>query len=134
MHTHAWYYTGGHYDRSKTVSENLKLCPALLSRFDLIFILFDSPDAGRDQMLSEHVISLHSGKAKHIHPSSQHHSNSHFQTNPGFPFSASSSSTSSSSSFEAPTRLSLSERLHASPAEMKALQPLTPSILRKYIG
>jgi hypothetical protein len=32
---------GGHYDKSKTVSENLKLSPALLSRFDLVFILLD---------------------------------------------------------------------------------------------
>lgn len=34
---------GGHYDKSKTVSENLKLGPALLSRFDLVFILMDQP-------------------------------------------------------------------------------------------
>lgn len=31
---------------------------ALLSRFDLIFILLDKPDEERDQMLSEHVISV----------------------------------------------------------------------------
>ena len=30
---------GGHYNGSKTVSENLKLSSALLSRFDLTFIL-----------------------------------------------------------------------------------------------
>ena len=35
---------GGHYNRAKTVSENLKLGPALLSRFDLVFILIDKPD------------------------------------------------------------------------------------------
>eukprot|EP00026_Physarum_polycephalum_P003849 Phypoly_transcript_03865.p1 GENE.Phypoly_transcript_03865~~Phypoly_transcript_03865.p1 ORF type:complete len:758 (+),score=108.96 Phypoly_transcript_03865:32-2275(+) len=50
---------GGHYDRSKTVSENLKMGPALLSRFDVIFILLDRPDEERDKLLSEHVISLH---------------------------------------------------------------------------
>jgi DNA helicase MCM8 len=32
---------GGHYNRAKTVVENLKMSPALLSRFDLIFILLD---------------------------------------------------------------------------------------------
>lgn len=32
---------GGHYNRAKTVVENLKMAPALLSRFDLIFILLD---------------------------------------------------------------------------------------------
>ncbi|XP_059621316.1 DNA helicase MCM8 [Phlebotomus argentipes] len=31
----------GHYDHSKTVSENLKLHPAVLSRFDIVFILMD---------------------------------------------------------------------------------------------
>lgn len=32
--------------------------PALLSRFDVIFILLDKPDEERDKMLSEHVISV----------------------------------------------------------------------------
>jgi DNA helicase MCM8 len=27
---------GGHYNKAKTVSENLKMNPALLSRFDLV--------------------------------------------------------------------------------------------------
>ena len=35
---------GGHYDRAKTVSENIKLGPGLLSRFDLVFLLLDRPD------------------------------------------------------------------------------------------
>ncbi|KAJ1971617.1 hypothetical protein H4R34_005681, partial [Dimargaris verticillata] len=40
---------GGHYNKAKTVSENLKMNSALLSRFDLIFILLDKPDVQRDQ-------------------------------------------------------------------------------------
>jgi DNA helicase MCM8 len=32
---------GGHYNRAKTVGENLKLPPNLLSRFDLLFVLLD---------------------------------------------------------------------------------------------
>ncbi|KAF0975071.1 hypothetical protein FDP41_005824 [Naegleria fowleri] len=52
---------GGHYNRAKTVGENLKINPALLSRFDLIFILLDKPDELRDKLLSEHVLKLHSG-------------------------------------------------------------------------
>jgi DNA helicase MCM8 len=51
---------GGHYNRGKTVAENLKMPTPLLSRFDLIFILLDNPDTARDQLLSEHVIALHS--------------------------------------------------------------------------
>lgn len=35
---------GGHYNKAKTVSENLKMNSALLSRFDLVFILLDKPD------------------------------------------------------------------------------------------
>jgi DNA replicative helicase MCM subunit Mcm2 (Cdc46/Mcm family) len=52
-------FKGGHYDRSKTVAENLKLSPALLSRFDLVFILLDKPDEGIDKRLSEHVMAMH---------------------------------------------------------------------------
>ncbi len=32
---------GGHYNKAKTVAENLRMNPALLSRFDLVFILID---------------------------------------------------------------------------------------------
>ena len=31
--------SGGHYNKTKTVAENLEIGPALLSRFDLVFIL-----------------------------------------------------------------------------------------------
>ncbi|XP_006822145.1 DNA helicase MCM8-like [Saccoglossus kowalevskii] len=51
---------GGHYNKAKTVAENLKMGSALLSRFDLVFILMDKPDEEMDCMLSEHVMALHS--------------------------------------------------------------------------
>ena len=35
---------------------------AMLSRFDLIFILVDRPDDALDQRVSEHVLALHSGE------------------------------------------------------------------------
>ena len=41
--------------------ENLKMSAAMLSRFDLIFILMDRPDDALDQRVSEHVLALHSG-------------------------------------------------------------------------
>ena len=44
----------------KTVSENLKMNSALLSRFDLVFILLDKPDEEIDCILSENVMALHS--------------------------------------------------------------------------
>lgn len=51
---------GGHYNLKKTVSENLKMSSALLSRFDLVFILLDRPDANMDKFLSNHVMNMHS--------------------------------------------------------------------------
>jgi DNA helicase MCM8 len=65
---------GGHYNTAKSVSENLKISNPLLSRFDLIFILLDKPNPGQDQLLSEHIIGIHSGR-KHApapNPSSNH--------------------------------------------------------------
>ncbi|KND03322.1 uncharacterized protein SPPG_02368 [Spizellomyces punctatus DAOM BR117] len=55
---------GGHYNKAKTVSENLRMNSALLSRFDLVFILLDRPDEEMDMFLSEHIIKLHSGTIK----------------------------------------------------------------------
>jgi len=51
---------GGHYDNSKTVNENLKMPSALLSRFDLVFILLDKPEESHDRMLSEYIMQSHS--------------------------------------------------------------------------
>jgi len=43
--------SGGHYNRRKTVCENLKMPTALLSRFDLVFILLDRPDEHHDRLV-----------------------------------------------------------------------------------
>lgn len=48
----------GHYNKAKTVSENLKMKSALLSRFDLIFILLDRPDPQLDILLTAHIQTL----------------------------------------------------------------------------
>ncbi|KAG8648488.1 hypothetical protein MANES_08G003200v8 [Manihot esculenta] len=56
---------GGHYNRAKTVNENLKMSAALLSRFDLVFILLDKPDKVLDKQVSDHIMSLHAGYAEH---------------------------------------------------------------------
>ena len=37
---------------------------AILSRFDLVFLLLDDPDLQRDKKLSEHVMKLHSRNRK----------------------------------------------------------------------
>ncbi|KAI5054214.1 hypothetical protein GOP47_0030893, partial [Adiantum capillus-veneris] len=62
---------GGHYNRSKTVNENLKMSAALLSRFDLVFILLDKPDELMDQRLSEHIMALHAGSEERYNAAKQ---------------------------------------------------------------
>ncbi len=44
--------------KSKSVAENLKLGSALLSRFDLVFILLDSPDERKDRFLTDHIMNV----------------------------------------------------------------------------
>lgn len=52
--------SGGHYNKAKSVAENLKVWPTLLSRFDLVFILLDRADAHLDDLLTAHIQALHS--------------------------------------------------------------------------
>jgi len=54
---------GGHYNRGKSVGENIKTNAALLSRFDLVFILVDKPDQQHDRMISGHILAAHRGAA-----------------------------------------------------------------------
>ena len=56
--------SGGHYTRAKTVAENLKLSKAMLSRFDITFLLLDRPDEALDEKLSLHILAQHAGSAK----------------------------------------------------------------------
>lgn len=54
----------GHYNRSRTIMENIRISNAILSRFDLVFLMLDDPDLMRDKKLSEHVMRLHSRNRK----------------------------------------------------------------------
>ena len=54
---------GGHYNHNKTISQNIKLDEALLSRFDLIFVLLDRPDQEIDKYLSEQILSKLKGSS-----------------------------------------------------------------------
>ena len=60
---------GGGWNRAKTVQQNLGLSGAMLSRFDLLFVMRDAPDAALDQRLSEHVLAMHSGEIHMLEPS-----------------------------------------------------------------
>jgi DNA replication licensing factor MCM7 len=45
----------GRYDKSKKPHENINLPAALLSRFDIIFLLLDQADIDSDLRLAKHV-------------------------------------------------------------------------------
>lgn len=47
------------YNPSLSVVENVKLPPTLLSRFDLIYLILDSPQADRDRRLAQHLVGLY---------------------------------------------------------------------------
>ena len=49
----------GNYMKGKSLKENIKISNAILSRFDLIFLLLDKPDPNRDQKLSSHIMKIH---------------------------------------------------------------------------
>jgi len=50
----------GRYNPYKSPVENIDLPPALLSRFDLVFLLLDTVDGDRDKQLALHVSKVHS--------------------------------------------------------------------------
>ena len=49
----------GHYNRQRSIIDNMRISNAILSRFDLIFLMLDDPDLNRDKLLSEHVMRMH---------------------------------------------------------------------------
>jgi DNA replication licensing factor MCM7 len=49
----------GRYNTKVSPNENINLPAALLSRFDLLFLLLDKPDSDDDRRLAEHVTYVH---------------------------------------------------------------------------
>jgi len=45
----------------RSPAENINLPPALLSRFDIMWLLLDRPEADTDRRLAQHIIALHQG-------------------------------------------------------------------------
>jgi DNA replication licensing factor MCM4 len=48
------------YNPKKSVVENVKLPPTLLSRFDLIYLVLDKQSEASDRRLANHIVSLYS--------------------------------------------------------------------------
>jgi replicative DNA helicase Mcm len=46
----------GRFDKYESIAPQINLTPALMSRFDLIFILTDDPDTTRDSQIAEHIL------------------------------------------------------------------------------
>ncbi|XP_040836911.1 DNA helicase MCM8 isoform X2 [Ochotona curzoniae] len=109
---------GGHYNKAKTVSENLKMGSALLSRFDLVFILLDTPNEDHDHLLSEHVIAIRAGKQNTVSSATVARMNSQ--------------ESNTSSILEVVSEKPLVERLKVAPGE--AVDPIPHQLLRKYVG
>ncbi|CAI9575112.1 unnamed protein product, partial [Staurois parvus] len=106
---------GGHYNKGKTVSENLKMGSALLSRFDLVFILLDTPNVDHDHLLSEHVMAMRAGSKETLRGAT-----------------VTRTDTQDSSVLEVPSERPLKERLKGRPGEY--FDPIPHQLLRKYIG
>jgi len=51
--------TLGRYNPYQTIAQNLSLPITILSRFDLIFVLRDQPEAEKDTRMAEHILGLH---------------------------------------------------------------------------
>ena len=49
----------GRFDRYESIAEQINMPPALLSRFDLIFVLIDTPEHVRDRKIANHIIQSH---------------------------------------------------------------------------
>jgi replicative DNA helicase Mcm len=49
----------GRFDRYKSIADQIELPSTILSRFDLIFVVEDKPDAERDKELAAHILRIH---------------------------------------------------------------------------
>ena len=49
----------GRFDQFIPIAEQINMPPSLLSRFDLIFVMTDQPEAERDAAIAQHIIKTH---------------------------------------------------------------------------
>lgn len=49
----------GRYNPRKTIEQNIQLPAALLSRFDLLWLIQDKPDPEADLRLAQHITYVH---------------------------------------------------------------------------
>ena len=57
----------GRFEDNDTITNQIELPPALMSRFDMIFVLTDRPDKKKDRDITEHILKAHRrGQARMI--------------------------------------------------------------------
>jgi len=49
----------GRFEKHENISQQIKLPPPLISRFDLIFAIMDEPDKEKDRNIAQHILELH---------------------------------------------------------------------------
>ena len=55
------------YNPRLSVVQNIQLPPTLLSRFDLIYLILDKPDANTDRRLAKHLVQLYFRERENVH-------------------------------------------------------------------
>ncbi|KAI3664814.1 hypothetical protein L6452_43422 [Arctium lappa] len=60
--------TGGRYDKSKPLKYNVALPPAILSRFDLVYVMIDDPDDTTDYHIASHIVRVHQKREDAVAP------------------------------------------------------------------
>eukprot|EP01018_Ginkgo_biloba_P023737 Gb_23970 [translate_table: standard] len=60
--------TGGRYDKSKPLKYNVALPPAILSRFDLVYVMIDEPDDQTDHHIADHIVRVHQKHEEALSP------------------------------------------------------------------
>jgi len=54
----------GRFEPTQPISQQIDLPPALINRFDIIFILRDLPNAKQDEAIASHVLKMHQHKGQ----------------------------------------------------------------------
>ncbi|KAL8151527.1 hypothetical protein V2J09_021335 [Rumex salicifolius] len=60
--------TGGRYDKTKPLKYNVALPPAILSRFDLVYVMIDDPDDQIDYHIAHHIVRVHQKREAALSP------------------------------------------------------------------
>eukprot|EP00002_Diphylleia_rotans_P023511 TRINITY_DN4627_c0_g1_i4.p1 TRINITY_DN4627_c0_g1~~TRINITY_DN4627_c0_g1_i4.p1 ORF type:complete len:471 (+),score=108.16 TRINITY_DN4627_c0_g1_i4:1218-2630(+) len=58
----------GRYDRSKTLKSNIDVTPAIMSRFDLFFVVLDDCDPVSDFNIARHIVNVHKRREEAVQP------------------------------------------------------------------